>query len=90
VPCLAAHWAENLDSPSVALSINFDLRSIGSLGRIYRLNGKLRQHGLHPVPPGVSERRDRLKVGALESLDLARTMADTITTRISALTSRSH
>jgi hypothetical protein len=47
-------------------------------------------HGLHPVPPGVSERRDRLKVGALESLDLARNMAGTITARITALTSRIH
>ena len=65
VPCMGAHWAKNLGAPSVALSINFDLRSITSVGRIYRLNGRLRKLGLHPVPPGMSRWRDNLKTTAL-------------------------
>jgi hypothetical protein len=65
VPCMGAHWAKNLDAPSVALSINFDLRSITSVGRIYRLNGRLRKLGLNPVPPGTSSWRDNLKTTAL-------------------------
>jgi hypothetical protein len=66
VPCMAAHWAQNLDSPSVALSINFDLRSIASVGRLYRLNGRLRRLGLIPTPPGRSKWRDISKQAALE------------------------
>lgn len=72
VPCLAAHWAQNLDSPSTALSINFDLKSVTAAGRIHRLNGKLRRHGLRPVPPGVSKWRDRLKLLALQAFRVGR------------------
>jgi len=68
VPCLSPHWAQNHDSPSVALSINFDLRSIVSVGRIYRLNGRLRRWGLMPYPPRVSHWRDQLKLAALNAL----------------------
>ena len=42
VPCLTPHWAQNHEAPSVALSINFDLRSMDSVRRIYRLNARLR------------------------------------------------
>src|SRR3569833_2228759 len=68
VPCLSPHWAQNHDSPSVALSINFDLRSIVSVGRIYRLNGRLRRWWLMPYPPRVSQWRDQLKLAALNAL----------------------
>ena len=72
VPCIAAHWAQNLDSPSIALSINFDLRSVMRLGRIYRLNAKLRSVGITPMPPGISAWRDDLKLTALHGLKAAR------------------
>jgi hypothetical protein len=68
VPCLTPHWAQNLDSPSIALSINFDLRSMISLGRIYRLNGRLRKWGLTPRHPGASSWRDSMKLAALDIL----------------------
>jgi hypothetical protein len=63
VPSLAPHWAQNLDSVSIALSINFDLRSIERAGRIYRLNGRLRRLGLSPQAPGYSQWRDEIKLG---------------------------
>ena len=71
VPCMSGHWARNLDSPSVALSINFDLRSVTSAGRVYRFNGRLRRLGLKPVPPGISGWRDNVKTTALDLLQQA-------------------
>jgi hypothetical protein len=63
VPSLAPHWAQNLDSVSIALSINYDLRSIERAGRIYRLNGRLRRLGLSPQAPGCSQWKDDIKLG---------------------------
>ena len=63
VPSHAPHWAQNLDSVSVALSINFDLHSVERAGRIHRLNGKLRSLGFFPQAPGGSPWRDEIKLG---------------------------
>jgi hypothetical protein len=68
VPCLTPHWAQNHDSISVALSVNFDLHSMVPLRRIYRLNGRLRQLGLAPRPPRASRWRDSMKLAALNIL----------------------
>jgi hypothetical protein len=68
MPCLAPHWAQNHESPSIALSINFDLHSMQLLGRIYRFNGRLRKLGLTPRPPRVSKWRDSMKLAALDIL----------------------
>lgn len=72
VPCMAAHWAQTLDAPSIALSLNFDLRSVTALGRLYRLNGRMREHGVRPCTPGVSKWRDRWKTTLLDGLDATR------------------
>ena len=71
IPSMAAHWAANHAQPSVALSINFDLRSVTRLGRIYHFNCKLRRHGFKPRPPGSSALRDVLKLAALRGLGAA-------------------
>ncbi len=71
IPSMAPHWAQNRERPSVALSINFDLRSVGRLGRIYHFNCKLRRHGIRPRPPGASAWRDSLKLVALSGLSAA-------------------
>lgn len=71
VPCMAPHWAQNRDTPSIALSINFDLHSVARIGRLYRMNGRLRKLGLAPRPPGASVWGDRLKIAALGCLDAA-------------------
>ncbi len=63
VPSHAPHWAQNLDSVSVALSVNFDLHSVERAGRIHRLNGKLRSLGFFPQAPGGSPWRDEIKLG---------------------------
>jgi len=71
IPSMAAHWALNCAQPSVALSVNFDLRSVRRLGRIYHFNCKLRRHGIKPHPPGSSALRDVLKLAALSGLSAA-------------------
>jgi hypothetical protein len=68
IPCMAPHWAQNGDNPSIALSINFDLRSIERVARIYRLNHRLRRYGFTPTPPGISMWRDRMKLVSAKGL----------------------
>jgi hypothetical protein len=68
IPCMAPHWALNGDNFSVALSINFDLKSIARLARIYRFNHRLRRFGIRPAPPGISMWRDQLKLAAAQGL----------------------
>ena len=63
IPSLAPHWAQNLDSVSVALSLNFDLYSVERAGRIHRLNGRLRRLGFLPQAPGGSPWKDEIKLG---------------------------
>jgi cupin-like protein len=63
IPSHAPHWAQNLDSVSVALSINFDLNSVERAGRIHRLNGRLRRLGFVPRAPGDSAWKDEIKLG---------------------------
>ena len=72
VPCMSAHWAQTLDAPSIALSLNFDLRSVTALGRLYKLNGRMREHGVIPCAPGVSRWRDHWKTTLLDGLDATR------------------
>jgi len=62
VPSTAPHWAQNGSSISVALSINFDLRSIARVGRVHRSNHYLRRLGLSPTVPGRSRWRDLCKI----------------------------
>jgi hypothetical protein len=80
IPCLSPHWAEVGRDVSVAVSINFDLRSASRIGHIYRVNDQLRRRGLVPVPPGRSKWRDGLKValaeGAIAAKRLIRPTAD--------------
>jgi hypothetical protein len=63
IPSHAPHWAQNLDSISVALSINFDLYSVERAGRIHRLNARLRRLGFVPQAPGDSAWKDEIKLG---------------------------
>ena len=72
IPCTAPHWAQNRDKVSVALSLNYDLRSVARETRIYRLNHRLRRLGLHPTPPGVSRWRDSLKLASETSIEAVR------------------
>ncbi len=62
IPSTAPHWAQNGSSISIALSINFDLRSIARVGRVHRSNHYLRRLGMSPTVPGRSRWRDLCKI----------------------------
>lgn len=68
VPSTAPHWAQNGDSVSVALSLNYDLRSIQRSAQIYALNRRLRRLGISPAPPGRSRWRDSVKLAAARTI----------------------
>ena len=64
IPTGAPHWVQNRDNISIALSINYDLRSVDRMSRIYRFNNRFRRFGFALKAPGVSIWRDRLKLAA--------------------------
>jgi hypothetical protein len=68
IPVGAPHWVRNGDNVSVALSINYELRSVHKLSQIYKINRRLRRLGAAPTAPGVSRWRDRLKLAAASRL----------------------
>lgn len=76
IPSTAPHWAQNGDDVSVALSFNYDLRSVQQNGRIYALNRRLRRLGIDPSPPGVSAWRDRVKLTTAGTIRTMRHLAD--------------
>src|SRR5262249_22521986 len=46
VPTGAPHWVQNRDNVSVAISVNYELRSVDRLTKIYRMNQRLRKLGI--------------------------------------------
>ncbi len=72
VPLHAPHWVQNGDSVSVAISINFSLKSNARLCKVYKMNHRLRKTGLRPVAPGVSARQDQAKILAFDALTSAK------------------
>jgi hypothetical protein len=68
IPVFAPHWVRNHDNISIALSVNYQLRSMLAEKRIYRVNSVLRKLGSAPTPPGFSPWRDRLKLAAANGL----------------------
>jgi hypothetical protein len=72
IPSTAPHWAQNHDSISVALSFNYDLRSVQQTARIYSLNRRLRRLGIDPAPPGRAAWRDRMKLMTAHAIETAR------------------
>lgn len=61
IPSSAPHWVTNGDEVSIALSINYELKSVARRAEAYWLNHRLRRLGVTPVPPGVSAWRDACK-----------------------------
>ncbi len=68
VPPCAPHWVQNRDNVSVALSVNYELRSVDRLEKVYKFNHRLRKLGLEPAPPAVSGWRDRIKLAASDGV----------------------
>ena len=74
VPTGAPHWVQNKDNVSVAISVNYELRSVYRLSKIYKMNQQLRKLGITPRPPGTSQWRDGLKYTAARTLASARSL----------------
>jgi hypothetical protein len=68
VPTCAPHWTRNREHVSVALSVNYELRSVERLEKLYRFNHRLRKLGLSPAAPNVSGWRDRIKLAAADGM----------------------
>lgn len=64
VPTCAPHWVQNRDNVSVALSVNYELRSVDRVEKVHRFNRRLRKLGLKPAAPLTSQWRDRIKLAA--------------------------
>ncbi|MEP6546417.1 MAG: hypothetical protein ABJD53_03045 [Gammaproteobacteria bacterium] len=64
VPTCAPHWVQNRDNVSVALSVNYELRSVDQVEKVHRFNRRLRKLGLNPAAPQSSQWRDRVKLAA--------------------------
>ena len=68
LPSMAPHWARNMDGISIALSVNFDLRSVRRLGTLYRVNHRLRRLGFSPARPELETWRNVVKLSVAEGL----------------------
>ena len=75
VPPCAPHWVQNRDNVSVALSVNYELKSVDRLEKLYKFNRRLRRFGLQPQAPALSGWRDRLKLAASDGVAALRSMA---------------
>jgi hypothetical protein len=75
VPTGAPHWVQNKNNVSVAISVNYELRSVERLKRIYRFNHRLRRVGIAPRPPGESAVTDAWKSLSSSALSHLRSLA---------------
>jgi hypothetical protein len=75
VPPCSPHWVQNRDNVSVALSVNYELRSVDRLEKLHRFNHRLRKLGLNPAAPEHSPWRDEIKRAAEDLLSAARKIA---------------
>lgn len=62
VPVAAPHWVKNGDGVSISFSLTFRAPASERESFLYRVNARLRQHGLNPTPVGQSSFRDALKI----------------------------
>jgi hypothetical protein len=62
IPVFAPHWVQNHNNISVALSVNYELKSVNDQARICRFNRFVGKLGIVPMPPGMSPRRDGIKL----------------------------
>ncbi|MEA3180316.1 MAG: hypothetical protein QOI59_3839 [Gammaproteobacteria bacterium] len=67
VPPNAPHWVQNSDNVSVALSVNYELRSIDRLQELHKLNRRLRDLGLKPTAPGRYGWLDQVKLATIRA-----------------------
>jgi hypothetical protein len=75
VPVAAPHWVQNGNNVSVAISVNYELRSVERAAKIHKINSRLRRFGVQPTAPGVAPLRDLLKVAAAGTLSGVRSLS---------------
>ena len=75
LPVTAPHWVQNRDNVSVALSVNYELRSTDRLQKVHRFNRRLRKLGLKPTAPTHSRWRDGAKLAAEDCVAALRRVA---------------
>jgi len=68
VPSLDPHWVQNGDNVSISFSLGFKTHSCLRRMSVHRLNHRLRQRGIAPLPFGASSWRDSLKHQAFRAL----------------------
>jgi hypothetical protein len=61
VPFASPHWVQNGPEVSISFSITFNTRASMRTLHAHRLNARLRQWGVAPVPVGRSALRDGVK-----------------------------
>jgi len=61
VPFAAPHWVQNGPEVSISFSVTFNTRASMRMQHAHRLNARMRQWGVAPVPVGRSALRDALK-----------------------------
>ncbi len=72
IPVFAPHWVQTHSNVSVALSVNYELRSVKRLERIYYTNRLLRRAKLSPAAPGASHWGDEAKLAVSHGLAAVR------------------
>jgi hypothetical protein len=75
VPTCAPHWVQNRDNVSVALSVNYELRSMDRVQKVHRFNRRLRKMGVQPTAPCRSNWRDGAKLAAEDCVAAMRRIA---------------
>lgn len=63
LPADALHLVHNGADVSISFSVTWRPEELVRAGRVYQLNGWLRDHGRAPTPPGRSPTLDRVKAG---------------------------
>ncbi len=74
IPVTAPHWVQNSNNVSVALSVNYELKSTERLLKLHRFNHKLRKLGVVPTPPRRSAWRDEIKLAAASGIGAVRSL----------------
>lgn len=72
IPTHAPHWVQNGDGISVALSVNYELRSVARQAKLLGINRWLRRRGLAPRRPGISVMGDQIKLSLAQAASVAK------------------
>jgi hypothetical protein len=71
-PSMVPHWVQNGPQVSVSFSVTFRTRRSVQTAAVYRVNDRLRRHGVRPRPPGHSRMTDLVKFTLVRVADRLR------------------